>query len=185
MEYLFRAQVTPGWNVLLGLPNKLQNRERIQKSAPLTVPSVTASVSGPYFSFNVPNFSAISSNACSQVIRCHFPSPLSPALLSGYLSCSGWYSHLMVYGILWHTKPRLMGCSLLPSILIGRPSLTCTSTPQLPAQNVQIDLFISVLLMIPDSISTLIWDSKFINYGAFCIGLLEFNLYPGDMSIII
>src|SRR4030042_333706 len=99
MEYLFRAQVTPGWNTLCGLPNKLQNRERIQKRAPRTVPSVTANVSGPYFSFSTPNFSAI---------------------------------------------------------LSGRPSLTCTSTPQLPAQNVQIARLISTLLMILDSTSPLI-----------------------------
>jgi hypothetical protein len=68
-----------------------------RKFAALWTPSV---MPGPrsYTTRSVPSFaivsiieSAISSRACSQEIRCHFPEPLAPARLSGYRMRPGSY----------------------------------------------------------------------------------------------
>ena len=71
------------WLTKFGVPKSQAKRQLDQSPGPLCVPPSVATASGPSLARISPSLAAISSSACSQVIRSHWFSPRAPTRFSG------------------------------------------------------------------------------------------------------
>src|SRR3972149_6335470 len=92
------------------------------------------------------------SRASSQLILRHFPSPLPPALCTGYRKRRGWFKYSREAAPLAQMAPRLTGSSGSPATLTGRLFSRCISTPH-PWPHISHVLFTFVLFDISSDAS--------------------------------